>query len=46
MSALGWLLLPLGQLALYAYTAHIVVVSVVALAVARAPKEAPAEKWW
>ena len=41
----GWLLLPLGQHALYAYTAHIVIVALVAIAVAPFKIAYPGPQW-
>ena len=41
----AWLLIPLGQHALYAYTAHIVLVAVVALAVAPLHLAYPGPQW-
>lgn len=42
---LGWLFLPLGQKALYAYAAHIVMAAVVALALAPLDLEYPGPQW-
>jgi enterochelin esterase-like enzyme len=42
---LGWLLLPLGQHALYAYTAHIVMAAVVAIALAPLNLAYPGPQW-
>lgn len=42
---LGWLLLPLGQYALYAYTAHIAVVAVVAIALQPLAIPYPGPQW-
>lgn len=41
----GWLLLPLGQYALYGYTAHVAVVGVVAFAIAPLKLEYPGPQW-
>lgn len=41
----GWLLVPLGQRALYAYTAHIAIVSIVALALAPFKLPNPGPQW-
>jgi enterochelin esterase-like enzyme len=43
--SLGWLLLPLGQNALYAYTAHILIAAVVALALAPLQLVYPGPQW-
>jgi enterochelin esterase-like enzyme len=42
---LGWLFLPLGQKALYAYTAHIAVAAIVALSLAPLKLEYPGPQW-
>ncbi len=42
---LGWLLLPLGQQALYAYTAHVGLVALVAIALARLGLGSPGLVW-
>lgn len=42
---IGWLLLPLGQHALYGYTAHVILVIVVALALAPFNLRAPGPEW-
>lgn len=42
---LGWLLLPLGQKALYSYAAHIAVATAVALALAPLKLEYPGPQW-
>ncbi len=44
--ALGWLLLPLGQHALYAYSAHVVLVVAVAIAVAPLNLSYPGPQWF
>jgi enterochelin esterase-like enzyme len=43
--ALGWLLLPLGQHALYAYTAHVAIIALVSLALAPFKVAYPGPQW-
>lgn len=43
--ALGWLLLPLGQYALYGYTAHVLLVGVIALLLAPFNLPYPGPQW-
>jgi len=43
--AVGWLFLPLGQHALYAYTAHIAIVALVAIALAPFKLAYPGPQW-
>jgi len=43
--ALGWLLLPLGQHALYAYTAHIAIVGLIAIVLAPFKLAYPGPQW-
>lgn len=43
--SLGWLLLPLGQHALYAYTVHVWLVALVAMALAPLKLDSPAPQW-
>jgi enterochelin esterase-like enzyme len=43
--AVGWLLLPLGQHALYAYTAHIVIAAMVAVALSPLHLASPGPQW-
>jgi enterochelin esterase-like enzyme len=42
---LGWLLLPLGQHALYGYTAHVILVTVIAIALAPLKLGYPGPQW-
>jgi enterochelin esterase-like enzyme len=43
--ALGWLLLPLGQHALYAYTAHVAIIGLVAIALSPFKLAYPGPQW-
>jgi len=43
--ALGWLLLPLGQHALYAYTAHVVIITLVEIALSPFKAANPGPQW-